>query len=377
MKKTVLMLLKIVVSLGILVYIFTKVIDIRHLWANLREADIYYIIAGILFYFLVQTLSAWRWYLLVKPQGIEISFLKILAFYFLGMYFNFFLPSAIGGDVFKVYYLNKETGRLSASTASVFFDRDIGMGGLLLVATAVSTLAGTKTHGDTGILLAPVFGLICVAFIAANLALFYRPTYNLLHKLLTIFRLKEADEKIQRLFDSVNAYRGRWGLIAMAMLMSVGVQVGCVFVNMLAADAIGMHTRNGWIDYLVLIPTIGLIGMIPLSMNGTGWREASYIILFSLVIDSIGGDTNPSDPQKQTAAATLSLLWFAILVITSLPGGIVYVARGGRKIAGSPPDAEILEGNNLAQAATIKKRDGEHVAKLSSATHEEEPVSTI
>jgi uncharacterized protein (TIRG00374 family) len=377
MKKTVLTLLKVVVSLGILAYIFTKVIDIRHLWANLREADVSYIIAGILFYFLVQTLSAWRWYLLVKPQGIDVSFRKILSFYFLGMYFNFFLPSAIGGDVFKVYYLNKETGRLSASTASVFFDRDIGMGGLLLVATVVSTLAGTRTHGDTGILLAPIFGLIGVAFIAANLALFYRRTYNLLHRLLLIFRLKEADEKIQRLFDSVNAYRGKWGLIALAMLMSVGVQVGCVFVNMLAADAIGMHTRNGWIDYLVLIPTIGLIGMIPLSMNGTGWREASYIILFSLVIDSIGGDFNPTDPQKQTAAATLSLLWFGILVITSLPGGIVYVLRGVDKATGGPPNPEIVEEGNLAKASAANKRDGEHVTTIPGATREEEPVSTI
>src|SRR4051812_24570 len=109
MKKTALTLVKIIVSLGILTYIFTKVIDVRHLWANLREADLSLIIAAILAYFLVQTLSAWRWHLLVKPQGIEIGFGKILAYYFLGMYFNFFLPSAIGGDVFKVYYLHKET----------------------------------------------------------------------------------------------------------------------------------------------------------------------------------------------------------------------------------------------------------------------------
>jgi uncharacterized protein (TIRG00374 family) len=315
--------------------------------------------------------------LLVKPQGIEVSFRKILAFYFLGMYFNFFLPSAIGGDVFKVYYLNKETGRLSASTASVFFDRDIGMGGLLLVATFVSTLWGTRTGGDKGVLLAPIFGLIGVAFIAANLALFYRRTYNLLHRLLVVFRLKQADQKIQRLFDSVNAYRGKWGLIALAMLMSVGVQVGCVFVNMLAADAIGMHTRNGWVDYLVFIPTIGLIGMIPLSMNGTGWREASYIILFSLVIDSIGGNLNPTDPQKQTAAATLSFLWLGILVITSLPGGIVYVARGGRKATVVPPNAEVMEEDDLAKASALNERGGDHVAALPSATQEEEPVSTI
>jgi uncharacterized protein (TIRG00374 family) len=377
MKKTVLMLLKVVVSLGILAYIFTKVIDIRHLWANLREADLSYIIAGILFYFLVQTLSAWRWYLLIKPQELEVSFPKVLAYYFLGMYFNFFLPSAIGGDVFKVYYLHKETGRLSASTASVFFDRDIGMGGLLILATAVSTWAGTRTHGETGILLAPIFAAIGVAFIAANLALFYRPTYNLLHKLLLLFRLKEADEKIERLFDSVNAYRGKWGLIALAMLMSIGVQVGCVFVNMLVADSIGMHTRNGWIDYLVLIPTIGLIGMIPLSMNGMGLREGSYILLFSLVIDSIGGNANVTLDQKQTAAGTLALLWLAVLVITSMPGGIVYVARGGRKAAGAPQDAEMLEESNLAKASAGNKRDGEQVAALSTTKQEEEPVSTI
>src|SRR5215470_16582149 len=127
MKKTALTLLKAVVSIGILVYIFTKVVDIRHLWANLKQANISFFIAAVLVYFMVQTLSAYRWYLMLGPQNIEIGFLKILAFYYLGMYFNFFLPSSIGGDVFRIYYLNKETGRLSASTASVFFDRDVGM----------------------------------------------------------------------------------------------------------------------------------------------------------------------------------------------------------------------------------------------------------
>src|SRR5215216_2918279 len=369
MKKTVLTLVKIVVSLGILTYIFTKVIDVRHLWANIREADVSFIIAAILSYFLVQTLSAWRWYLIVKPQGIEVSFLKILAYYFLGMYFNFFLPSAIGGDFFKIYYLHKETGRLSASTASVFFDRDIGMGGLLLVATVVSALAGTRTHGDRGILLFPIFGLIALAFIAANLALFYRPTYNLLHRLLAAFKLKEADLKIQRLFDSVNAYRGKWGLITIAMLMSVGVQVGCAFVNLLAANAIGMHTRHGGIDYLVLIPTIGLIGMVPISMNGMGWREASYIILFKAVIDSVPPGLTPEgiETYKETAAATLSFLWLGILVITSLPGGIIYVARGGRKAAQPTTDEEMLEESSLAKLSTGNKSEGGQVSTLSSA----------
>ena len=232
------------------------------------------------------------------------------------MYFNFFLPSSIGGDFFKVYYLNKETGRLSASTASVFLDRDIGMGGLLLIALVAAAWGGTSVPPKNGVLLAPIFALIGLAFVAANLALFYRPTYKVLHRLLSLFKMRKADEKVESLFESVNSYRGKWGLAAVALLISLGVQVGCAVVNMLAAGAIGLHTQHGWIDYMVFIPAIGLIGMIPLSVNGAGWREASYILLFQ----SVGAEA----PE----AATLSLLWLGVMVVTSLPGGIIYIAEG-------------------------------------------------
>jgi uncharacterized protein (TIRG00374 family) len=283
MKKIGLLALKIFVSLGILAYLFTRVVHINDLWANLKGAKVSYFLAAIAVYFAVQSLSAYRWYLLLKPVNIETRFSRILALFYLGMYFNFFLPSSIGGDFFKVYYLNKETARLSASTASVFVDRDIGMGGLLLIAIVAASWGGANIPLFKGVPLALLFGLIGVAFIAANLALFYRPTYKTLHRVLSIFRMKKADEKVERLFESVNSYRGKWSLAALALFMSLGVQAGCAVVNMLAARAIGMPTDHGWIDYMVFIPAIGLIGMIPLSVNGAGWREGSYILLFTSV----------------------------------------------------------------------------------------------
>jgi len=350
MKKSVLLILKVVFSVGILVYIFTRVVNLGDLWANLRGAKVSYLIAAVALYYIVQCLSAYRWYLLLKPPDIEIGFLRILSLYYLGMYFNFFLPSAIGGDFFKVYYLNKETGRLSASTASVFVDRDVGMGGLLIAATLVAAYGGTRIPPENGVLLAPLFALVGVVFIAANLALFYRPSYNLLHRLLSLFRMKRADEKVENLFESVNSYRGQWSLGAIALIISLGVQIGCAMVNMLAASAIGLRTQNGWIDYMVFIPAIGLIGMIPLSVNGAGWREASYILLFT----SVG-----AEPHQ---AATLSLLWLGIMVVTSLPGGIIYIARGGRsrdKGIGGGPAAET------------------RIATAISPARKKEPVSTI
>lgn len=352
MKKSVLTLLKVVFSVGILVYIFTRVVHIGDLLENLRNAKVSYLIAALAVYFIVQTLSAYRWYLLLKPLGIELSFSRILALFYLGMYFNFFLPSAIGGDFFKVYYLHKETGRLSASTASVFLDRDIGMGGLLVAATLVAAYGGTRIPPENGVLLAPVFALIGLAFVAANLALFYRPSYNLLHRLLSLFRMGRADEKVERLFDSVNSYRGEWGLGAVALIISLGVQAGCAMVNMLAASAIGLHTQHGWIDYMVFIPAIGLIGMIPLSVNGAGWREASYILLFQ----SVGAETHQ--------AAALSLLWLGIIVITSLPGGVIYLARSAR-----PKETHPTGGRGA--------RDTRDIGAAIKPSREEEPISTI
>ena len=330
MKKTLFLVLKLVVSLGILAYIFLRVVDIGKLWAELRTANPLFFAAAVLAYFMVQGLSAWRWHVLLKPQGIDVPFRRVLAYYFLGMYFNFFLPSAIGGDVVKVYYLNKETKQLSASTTSVFFDRDIGMGGLVLIALVTALLADPSHMKINGVPLVPAFALITLGFLLANLAIFYRPTYNLLHRLLSLFKMKKVDEKIERLFTSVNVYRNRKGLIVATLLMSFGVQIGCALVNLLAAKAIGLD-KAGWADYLVFIPAIGLISMIPISVGGTGIREAAYILMFA----SIGV------PEHQALA--LSILWLGVIAITSLPGGIVYIARGSGKRDHIPADVETLE----------------------------------
>src|ERR1700731_2240314 len=105
LKKTATIALKLSVSVGLYIYILKKV-GAGHLWSIIREASPKYIVASILVYFVVQSLSAYRWYLLLRPLGIQLPLSKILAWYFVGMYSNLFLPSAIGGDVVRVYYLN-------------------------------------------------------------------------------------------------------------------------------------------------------------------------------------------------------------------------------------------------------------------------------
>jgi uncharacterized protein (TIRG00374 family) len=316
MKKIAIMALKILISVGLYVYILSKV-NIGRLWDITKHAQGSYFLAAILLYFLVQALSAYRWYVLLAPLGLRLSFLKILPIYFLGMYSSLFLPSTIGGDVVKIYYLHKEARNLTGATLTVFLDRDLGLAAMLVMAIIASAAAGTTFNG---VLLAPVFGLIFIGFLAVNLALFYRPTYNLFHRLMSLLKMKRVDEKIERMFVSINAYRSMPGVIGRAALLSVVIQFGGVFVNALAGFSVGLTTRNGIVDYLVFIPAISLITMNPISVNGMGWREAAYIILFM------------SAGASRDQATILSLLWLAIVVVTSLPGGLVYFLEGvGKK----------------------------------------------
>src|SRR5215469_10559722 len=323
MKKVLTQAVKIGVSLALYVYIFKKV-DAATLWQKTRTADPTYVVAAILVYLLVQIISAYRWYCLLRPLEIRVPFSRIVGLYFVGMFSSLFLPAVIGGDVVKIYYLNKEAGSLTGATTSVFLDRDLGLGALLAIAMIAAGFGGTQLNG---VPLAPVFGLIMIGFAVANLALFYRPTYSVLHKALKVFKLKKSDEKVERLFRSFNTYRGHAGVIAIAMALSVVIQIGGIAVNVAAGAGIGLHTDRGFIDYLVFIPAISLISMIPVSINGMGWREAAYIIL----ITSAGGD--------KSATATLALLWLVVLVVTSLPGGLIYIFQGMNKKNSTNPAA--------------------------------------
>lgn len=357
MKNTATTVLKIAVSLGILALILNKV-DTVKLLEELRTAHVLYAVAAVVVYFIVQALSAYRWYLLLRPVGVEAPYTRILSYYLLGMYFNWFLPTAIGGDAVKVYYLRKEAATLSRATASVFLDRDIGMAALLSIATIVAAVAGTTFEG---VPLAPIFLLISIMFALANLALFYRPSYNLLHRLLSLFRMKRVDERVEHMYESFNSYRREWGLLGMGLVLSLIIQVGGVFANILLAYAIGLETRNGWIDFLVFIPAISLISMNPLSVAGTGWREIAYKVFF----ESVGA--------TESQAVAFALMWLGVLVATSLPGGIIYVLRssGGKERL---PSAEVLEASASDRAEVDDKIER---PETSGTQREEKPLSTV
>ena len=252
MKETAVTVLKFAVSFGILFFIARKV-GARNLWKPCGKRDLSFYTRG--HSHLPVRAGIKRLSLVSVAENLSICrchFTRILSMYFLGQYFNLFLPTAIGGDAVRIYYLDREMKSLSGCGMSVFLDRDLGMCALLIIATVVAAIAGTSING---VALAPIFGIIVLAFAVADLAIFYRPTYNLLHKILSLTKMKSVDENVEKLFKSVNAYRGQYGIIGSAVLLSLIIQIGSLPTFWWRKPSVWKPPTVGWIFWSLSPPS--------------------------------------------------------------------------------------------------------------------------
>jgi glycosyltransferase 2 family protein len=290
--------------------------DVRVIVSRLTTVRLEYVAVAVLLYVGGQALSTWKWRLLLAPVGLAaVRYPRLLAFYFIGMFFNLFLPTMVGGDAVKAVLLARETGAPVRATTSVFMERNLGLSALLSIALVASWRA--PAFDMMGVPLSTLTLLLFCGFIAANVALVTRGVYGLVDRIIAATPLARMRHRAAPLYDAVYAYRARPGVIASTVLLSFvfqGVVIAVVFLN----------TRALQLDFpfssiAVFVPLISLASMIPVSVNGLGVREALYIFFFG----RLGAPTEVS--------VSLALLYLAVTFMASLPGGLVYASqRSGR-----------------------------------------------
>jgi hypothetical protein len=307
-------LLKLAVTAALYVAV-VYTIDLAKIWARLQTARLEWVALGVLAYAGGQWLSAWRWWLLLRPVNLAVPYLRMVAFYFIGMFFNIFLPTIVGGDAVKAILLARETGAPARATMSVFMERNVGLFALLTIATAAAFVAPPVEVRGFNLLQLTLF--VLAGFIAANIVLANRPAYRLVDYLVAMTPLSRIRSRAASLYDAIVPYReARWrGVVLAATAQSFLFQGVVILVVFLNANALGLSVPVAALA--VFVPLISLAGMLPISVNGLGIREALYLILFGRI-------GVPAD-----AAVSMALLYFAVTLAASLPGGIVYALQRG------------------------------------------------
>src|SRR5205814_8369432 len=223
MKKVLLTLFQIAVTVGMLIWVFHDPNQRAKMAEALRTADYRWVGAGILAYILVEVFAAFRWQILLRVQKIRLSFPRITGLFFIGMFYNQFLPGGTGGDIIKSYFLLKETERKAGALLAVIFDRLIGLVALVTITATLVTLRFdllSRTWETRRLLWILLF--LLGTSITALLTSFIVSGFNLFHLLPHKF---PGREKLIEVSASYHLYARHWVATFVAFGASLGAHL--------------------------------------------------------------------------------------------------------------------------------------------------------
>ncbi len=179
-KKGLLKFAKIGISLGLLIYVFFLV-PFSEIWNVIKKSNIFYISLSGLLLLISQIISSDRLLLFFKAKEFHLSRKSNFKLYFIGMFYNFFIPGGIGGDAYKVYLLNKEfQWDIKSLTAAVFFDRINGLLAIcfwaVLLLGPIDFLQPYRINFIIPIII--ITGYLIARFTTNKLALSFKPIFN-------------------------------------------------------------------------------------------------------------------------------------------------------------------------------------------------------
>ena len=107
----------------------------------LRGGDWRWLALSWLVYGAVETLATVRWQILLRVQGIMVSWVRAGMIVTVGLFFNMLLPGLVGGDAMRLYLLFQKVPRKKLrGTLSVAMDRLLGLASLVVLAAMVVLL---------------------------------------------------------------------------------------------------------------------------------------------------------------------------------------------------------------------------------------------
>jgi hypothetical protein len=307
MKNKIFALTKLAITTLLFVYIFRK-IDFHQFGATLRNARMDILVIGFLVLWIGHYLCIYRWRMLMRPLMPVLSMGQLIGIYCIGLFFNLTLPSVVGGDVVKMYYAGKPSKAYAQSFAATFLDRDAGMLAMMIIACAAIVFYPVVVPGI------PVSLIVWSAFflfVVVNIGIFSPYFHRVLTGLLRRLHLSKIAMKVDTISTAFQVMGKHKVVLVVSLLISFLNQLLVIAVTWIMA--LGLRLRVPFSYFLIFVPVITLISMIPISLNGMGLREYAFVSLFGAV------------GVLSASSLAMGILSSVVLVLSSFPGGIVYI----------------------------------------------------
>lgn len=309
-RKIVEKVLKVLVS-GFLIAFLLHRIGLDRLGVQLSHVHAFWLISAVFVFLASHLLGSYQWTLLLHADSIKLPWTRALQFYFVGLFFNNFLISGLGGDLFRIVDVRRYSQKGAAAVSSVFLDRFMGLlvlsGLALLVSPVISILWGFPARFQLILL------IFSMGWVLVLLILFNRRFARFLTWGVRRLMPQEFAIKARTVYNHIHEFGRKRKLFLTVVLISVVVQSLRVLTHYLLARSFGISLPIMY--FFLIIPLIAITASLPVSLGGLGVRENVGVMLFGLV------------GMAEIQAFSVEFLAYLVAIFCSLPGGLLFIIR--------------------------------------------------
>ena len=306
---------RLVVSVALLTLLLLM-IDWDGARVELAAIPLEFAIAAMAIFAIQFVISTWKWRASLFAHGVDIPFGFLLRTYCIGAYFSSFLPSNIGGDIYRAVRTSTYSS-VPVAMLAVILERLLGLVALIVVG-AVGVLWLLLSREWISM---PSFAVLTVAMVSVYFAL---PVY--------VLNSLGKSEAWQRWIPTrLSAAGPGFRVLASNKSRLIELLLACLVFQVVATLAVALlfiAVGAPWLPAESAIANAAgsLAAILPVSINGIGVTEAS----FAGVASRMGVDF--------TMAAVVSLLVRILVLPLVLAFGVVYMFEAKVK----PGDAAMI-----------------------------------
>jgi uncharacterized protein (TIRG00374 family) len=323
-------LINIAVS-AVLLAVLAWLVDLRSLGELLLAADPLLMAVAIAAALADRALMIGKWYPLLRAQRVDVPLLRAARAYLAAGFASYFLPTSVGGDLFRAVALGRRQKKIVEVAASIVMERLLGIaasGILAAVALAVALEAGVSLH----VLLPWAVGAMAAAIAALTLPLAPRFSVHVRRWLEGHPKSRWAQTAL-KFGSAYGLYRHHIGQLVIVGLLSVIEQGFPILVFWILAHALAIDVSPQAL--IVAVPLALFVARLPIAVAGIGVLEGGLVLILGLF------------GVPAVAAVSLALAGRLVEVAGALPGAFFWAdlvrepmpLRQGEAAAAERPDA--------------------------------------
>jgi len=304
---------KVIVSLSLIGYLIYKYWEeITNFLSTVTVNDInfWFLFLAAFMHFTGLIISAVRWQMLLKLQGVNPSLNYLNGSLLIGIFLNNFLPSSIGGDTYRAYDAAQlKNSSWPKSITVLLLERGTGVIALICFVMLSLFLGFSLTELNT------IFLVVIILFVVLGIFLLLLLNPKLLKPFNFIFKIRfmaKLKDKFKSIMDALTALKNK-KVLTLLILLSFLMQFNVILHYYFAALALKIDIS--FVSFVFMVPIVLLVAMIPISIGGIGIREnttAYFLTSFGVVASK---------------AAIFPLLILFLLLAESIIGGVLFLIR--------------------------------------------------